>query len=233
MPRVGSRSTPQKIHAWSFSTYNAYCQCPFKLKCQKLLKLPEPKSKALERGKFVHDGCEQFIKSEKGRFTDIENFYDEFVGLQENYAAGLVMTEEQWAFDKYWQPVDDWFGRNVWVRIKVDVAEELSDTELLIIDFKTGKINGDYEEQLELYALGAFKMYDGLEKVYTELWFLDHGDVIEGPEEGYTIDDVPGLQKDWASRSKKLLNDTRFDPTPNEWCGFCHFRKENGGPCKF
>ena len=37
----------------------------------------------------------------------------------------------------------------------------------------------------------------------------------------------------FAKASSALLTDTLFAPRPGPYCRWCHFRKENGGPCTF
>jgi len=221
-----------KIEAWSFSRYNAYNQCPFKLKCTAIDKLKSPPVPAMERGKHIHKLAEEFVQ---GKFDDelppeLDNFEEEFVSLKRHYKKGLVEVEQQWAFNQYWQPTD-WFAKDTWSRIMVDATEEMDDKTIKIIDYKTGRVQTEYTEQLELYALGAFCMYEGLERVFVELWFLDHGEIVEG--EAVMVDQVVELQKSWVGRTKKMLNDTRFEPRQNQYCYNCHFRSDNGGPCKY
>ena len=89
--------------------------------------------------------------------------------------------------------------------------------------------------QLELYALAAFKRYPHLEEVLPRLVYLDTGDVYP-PEDDPLVfkrSDVPALEKLWAKRIKPMLADKRFLPKPNNKCRWCHFRKENSGPCRF
>jgi len=52
--------------------------------------------------------------------------------------------------------------------------------------------------------------------------------------------DLPRLKKEWVARTKAMLNDKKFAPKPNRFCGFCHFRKDNvaqaitgGGRCQY
>jgi hypothetical protein len=97
-----------------------------------------------------------------------------------------------------------------------------------IIDFKTGKKWPTNEEQMDLFATAAFMRYPFLETVTTRLWYLDSGDEVIRE---YHVDDADRMRQEWDERAKPLLTATEFLPRPNDKCRWCHFRKDNGGPC--
>jgi hypothetical protein len=41
------------------------------------------------------------------------------------------------------------------------------------------------------------------------------------------------LADDWEDKTRPMLNDTIFAPKPGNACRWCHWKKSNGGPCKF
>ena len=158
--------------------------------------------------------------------------------LRPLYKKTKLTVEATWAFTKDWfiTTYDDWSGCAL--RIKVDVAEH-GGTVLKVYDWKTGKFreekNDEYVEQLELYALGALLMFPILTEVQTQLVCVEHG-LTYPTQNGYltfTRADVPRLTKLWEKRTKAMLNDAKFAPRPSRDCAYCHFRKANGGPCKF
>lgn len=235
-----------RITQWSYSRWAAYEQCPFKAKCQFIDKIPEEKGPALIRGQEIHDKAEKYCRGELKKLPkELELFEDEFEMLKQAYKGGWGHTEQLLNFAKDWTHMSDKWSKNIWVRIKMDfelIAD--SDGTVRIIDYKTGKVKTEgYKEQLELYALAGFMIYDEVYEIHTELWFLDHGEIIGGledtrenlkkPEGIYKLADVPKLKKNWEARVKRMLNDERFDPSPNEFCKWCSFQKSKGGPCKF
>lgn len=147
-----------------------------------------------------------------------------------------MVVEDQWAFTNTWGETawNDWV--KCWVRIKVDCAHHLDEETLRVRDWKTGKfreeMNEEYLEQLELYALTALLLHPHIQKVETELVYLDEGKIFKAPKV-YTRADIPALKKLWEKRVTPMLKDKRFAPRPNNKCRWCHFSKSKGGPCKF
>jgi hypothetical protein len=226
------------VKAWSYSRYDCYQKCPALFKYRAIERRDEPKGEALLNGIKVHEDAEKYLKREIGRVPPTLNkLSKDFSSIKKIDA----IPEEAWTLTKDWTETG-WFDADAWLRIKVDAHYSVDDKTLKVIDFKTGKIrlNEGYEQQLELYAVGAFAIFD-VERVETELWFVDHG-VIYGRGDNddenqehfmYEISEYESLVKVWKQRIKPMFNDTRFDPTPNYSCKWCHFSKANGGPCKF
>lgn len=232
----------KKITAWSFSRYSQYKQCPYKLKLTAIDKLKEPANDAMTRGSQIHALAEQFVKGQiKKMPAELVTFKDLFNQLAKAYKRRSILNvvEDSWAFTKIWSRTtwDDW--NNCWLRIKLDHAVSVDNETLVINDWKTGKFrpdsNEDYLEQLELYALAALILYPHIRKVLPRLVYLDEGSIFP-PDDSplvYTQEDVPRLKVLWAKRTKAMLNDTKFAPRPNRFCKWCHFRKDNGGPCQY
>lgn len=229
------------VKAWSFSRLQDYRQCPFKFKLRVVDKLQEPPNEAMQRGIDIHNEAEEYINGTIKKLPEsLKLFEDNFKELLEFEAV----AEEQWALDNEWVETG-WFDPNTWVRIKVDCNFIVDDGVIRVIDFKTGKIRDGYGEQLDLYALAAMALFEGVKKVETQLWYLDQG-IIVGAHSN--ADDkssmersgiyTPGrhlvkLQRHFVKETKAMLNDTRFAPKPNAFCKWCHFRKDNGGPCRY
>lgn len=238
------------IKSWSFSRYSTYKLCPLKARLAYIDRIPEPSNPAMERGAQIHVLAEKFIKGELNELPEeLYKFRKDFRKLKRKYkrVTSGVTVEDTWAFTKDWDQTtwNDWVG--CWLRVKLDCAEETNDGLLIIHDWKTGKFrpdkNEEYVEQLELYALSAFFMYDHIEVVMPRLVYLDEGTIFPEPKSAdeaaltFTRDDIPKLKATWEKRVKVMLNDRVFAPRPNNLCRWCHYRKSNagngGGQCQF
>lgn len=216
----------QKITAWSYSRYRDYVQCPAKAGYKHVQKLKEPGNAAMERGLQIHKLAEQYAGGQlKALPAELVKFKTAFNRLKKS----SPQCEQDWAFNEDWGRVG-WFDPDVWLRVKVDAACNISPGVYGIIDHKTGKVYDDYDETMELYAMAGFLIFRDAQTIETMLWFLDVGDEVC---KTYTRDQLPALQADWKKKTKAMLSDTRFAPKPNNKCQWCHFRKSNGGPCKF
>lgn len=236
------RYPPKQITAWSFSRYSVYDMCPAKAKFNFLDKIPEPPNEAMARGDAIHKQAEAYVKGE-GRTVpaDLKKVADQLKPLREMYKKkpDQIVVETTWAFRQDWSRTtwNDWAGCRV--RIKVDVCFFPEAKTLKIRDWKTGKFrpekNEEYMKQLELYALGGFKHYGPeVERVIPELVYTDLGTVYpDANHPGFTTADVPKLEKTWAHRTKAMLADKTFKPKPSNLCRWCHYRKENNGPCSY
>lgn len=217
-----------KITAWSYSRWRDYSKCPFYAKCKYVDKLKEPDSPAMARGTLVHKLAENFIKAEHQPLfsSELSLFRDEFRYLRRLHAK----AEEQWAFNANWEPVD-WFAPNAWCRVKVDAFARKHKRMGLVVDFKTGKINPDHQDQLSLYAIGAFIMDPEIVVADTQNWYLDLGKKTENVI--FTVGMLEDLKKTWHGRVRALLADRDFVPRPNESCKWCAFSCGKGGPCVY
>lgn len=253
--RKARTAAKTKLTAWSFSRYSTYEICPSKLSFAVHDRLKEPQNEAMARGSRIHELGEHYVTGKIGRVPkELSYFVDDFRDLRKRKD---VAVEDEWAFDKQWGETS-WFDNKTHVRIKVDAHHpldkkqehkdawavyldllppgDLAKQETLldgsthrIIDYKTGKVNvAKGMEQCSLYALGGFMRFPECQAIITELWWLDQDHVTEAI---FFRKDLKVLLKEWQQRTKKMLNDTRFDPTPGRLCGWCHYSTTKGGPC--
>jgi CRISPR/Cas system-associated exonuclease Cas4 (RecB family) len=218
--------------AWSYSRLNTYRQCPYRYKLTVIEKRKEPESSALLRGQTIHKLAENYIKGiSKSIAPELKTFTAEFKALKKFD----VDAETQWAFTREWKTTE-WFAYDVWNRMVIDAAalvkpkKKGSDIILRVIDFKTGKVYGENEEQLGLYALGGMSRYPEVDAVETELWYLDQG---EEKKIMFSREKVPELVEYWDKETKALFKDKTFAPRPGDHCRWCPFSKSKGGPCKY
>lgn len=231
-----------KITSWSFSRYADYKNCPLKFKLKHVDKLNEPPNEAMARGAAIHTLAEEYIKG-KGRTVppELKLFEVELKALRKQFKKSIngMVVEDNWSFTKDWEETEwnNWV--NCWVRIKLDCAHHAEADVMVVTDWKTGKFrpeqNDEYIEQLELYALAALMLHPHLKEVRPRLVYLDVGVSFPTADNPivFTQADVPKLKKLWEKRTKPMMSDTTFAPRPNDKCKWCHFRKSNGGPCKF
>jgi hypothetical protein len=186
------------------------------------------------RGQLVHKLCEQFVLGQLRAYPKElgAEFKDRFLELRKLKA----FCEQEWAFNKVWETVG-WFAKDAWLRIKMDAhylietkKRKLVDTQVVAIDYKTGRQHPEHSLQRSLYALGAFHMYPDAKTVHVEHWYIDSGEV---GQDDFAAKDVPALLKQWEMRTRAMLADKRFAARPGNYCRWCHFRKSNGGICKF
>lgn len=232
---------PTQITSWSFSRYSTYSQCPQRAKYLYIDKMKEPGSPAMERGNAIHAMAERYVLGTTARLPkELKLFADFFKSTRaaKKRDPMAVVVEETWAFRKDWTQTtwDDWNGCHL--RVKLDLAILDGDT-VTVVDHKTGKYSPQwnlqgYAEQVELYALAALHIYNGV-TVVPRLHFLDH-DIVHPPSDEpltFTARDRPRLKKEWTARTRAMLNDRTFAPKPSNMCRFCSFRKDNHGPCQF
>ncbi len=228
----------KQITAWSFSRWTTHSGdngCPYKAKLKFIEKRNEPKGPAMERGTIIHKMAEDVILKPKMKIpAELKYVAKEFGRLR----ALKAQPELELAVTKDWKKTD-WFGPLTWLRIKIDaIAGRKKDHSVVeAVDWKTGQYkpdSKDYDLQLELYGGGVLSAYEHVDEVVTRLVFTDHPQKDAPPrEKTFTRDDAPRLVKLWNDRAKPMLADTRFAPRPGWYCRYCHFRKENGGPCKY
>jgi CRISPR/Cas system-associated exonuclease Cas4 (RecB family) len=220
----------KKIDAWSWSRYYDYITCPFKAKCKHVDKLKEPGNEAMARGNNIHKDAEDYTKGLVTKLPEsLKLFKKEFADLKKRKPS----VERQDAFDKDWNYLGEggWFSKLAWLRVKMDASYfNIKTRELVVIDHKTGKVR-EYGDQLGLYAAADAGIQIGIATIRPVIWYLDQGEIVD--DVVYSIDDAKDLQKVWSKKTKPMLNDTRFAPKPHANCKYCHFRKDNGGPCKY
>lgn len=218
-----------RIFAWSYSRWQDYNKCPLLAKLKHIDRLKEPPSAAGDRGGLIHNLAERHVVGAiKVLPKELEPFSEEFKELR---SYKKVHCEQDWAFTKDWKPTG-WTDRDAWLRIKMDVAVHDKENDLaIVIDYKTGRIYDDHEQQRSLYALGAFLTFPKIKKVIVKHWYIDLG---EEKITEYLAEDLDKLKKEWTKRTLAMLTDSSFKPTPSpESCKYCAFKASKGGPCVY
>jgi len=224
-----------QIDAWSYSRWRTYDDCPARARYTYVDKLAtgDDDSPALARGSRIHAGARDFVVLGGDLPEDLERFADEFAILRRAWEGKLedVLLEEQWAFDRDWNPVE-WFAPSAWARVVLDaLVADWPKRQALVVDHKTGRVRPEgHESQLSLYALAVLSRYADVDRVHATLWYLDHG-VAHGRT--YLRAQLDDLRKGWLGRVEPMLSDRTFEPRPSDACRWCPFSKSKEGPCRY
>jgi len=223
------------ITAVSHSRMKTHEGCPRKAKYKFIDKLKEPGNDAMNRGLEIHKQLEGWmvngLKPKGGDYSDgvdiprtgIYNRIRKDVARLKLGGYSL-QPELQAAYDKDWEPCS-WFGPQAWMRVVYDYVATHG-THHVLADYKTGKVYEDHDQQADLYALSAFK--SGATAVDVVFYYIDQNTVQPYT---YDPDELPALEEQVLARAEAVTSD-RLYPTNFSWrCEYCHFRRENGGPC--
>ena len=230
--RVRAKKTTKFPGFWSISRYNTWRDCAYKYLLQHVLKYPQVKHPAMERGIRIHKLLEELLLGNvTGMPDDLKKMQKEIKNIKKLGAD----PEVSWTLTKDLEHTypKDWKG--AWLRAKIDIHHYFEDdAELLIVDLKTGRVK-IAQAQMDLYAAMALFYYPDLERVIVELWFSDHGEV-EAQE--YSAKQCRDLWKRWLKRADDMLSDRKFLPSPGHVCLYCPYKSSkkqpNGemGPCQ-
>lgn len=252
-------TVPTKILAWSWSRYQLYQTCPLKVKLTVIDKLQEPKNEAMTRGGAMHDDARDYITGVRARVTkDLAPAKKELDALRALYKQRVKLAvrgmapnvEEEWAFTSSWTETEWRNWSLAWLRVKLDAGWWETATRYRVRDWKSGKMNDrnvhEYGEQLELYALAVLLRFPHCAEVAPDLFFIDNATAYPAADALtiFTRKDLPRLKKAWLLRTKRLLSDTKFAPTPGWQCPGCYFNKSTtmgwkikttkpAGPCRY
>lgn len=231
--KVTAFALPKKfpiLTAWSFSLYRRYCDCPLQVALDKALK-QKMQNMGMSEGIDMHSTAEAYV-AKTGKYAKSKKV-PIALKLVEEHAVALredasTQVELEMAYTKLWKPTT-WFGTDTWLRIKIDARRILSMVAkkpkvVEITDWKGGKAYAHWDQQqAELYALGEFKL-SGCAEVRTKFAHTSTGDETDGI---FLRSEEKSLEKVWLGRTKKLLNDQLFKPTPGRQCTWCPHRRKD------
>lgn len=227
------------IKTWSYSRLAVFEQCKYRAKLAYIDRIPEPQRELApgqqefpnERGTRVHTAAEIFAQGKGQLIEELSTFSGEFRELKTSYKAGKVTLEQEWAFDNDWIPTS-WMSDNAWLRVKLDAMVKLSDTEAVVIDYKTGRKSGNeikHGEQGQLYQLATFMKYEQLEKIFVEFWYLDQDEIVKTT---YTKEQGMQFYKKFNERGMQITETSDFPPNPNKFtCKWCPYGPKGTGHC--
>lgn len=212
------------INTWSFSRLQDYESCPYKAWLKHAERIPDPKpNKYADRGTAIHTLAEEYLLGKIDPIPlELMKFHDDFKSLRTR--SDKLMLEQEWGFNRNWEPCE-YRGTDTWGRVKLDCALGLTDTEGVVIDFKTGKKFGNeikHGEQLQVYALSSFIRHPDWKTLTAELWYLDQDDMTS-----ITVTRKTAMErylKVYDGRFRKMTDATEFSPKPNIIsCKYCPY----------
>jgi CRISPR/Cas system-associated exonuclease Cas4 (RecB family) len=225
---------PPPITAWSYSRVATHAKCAKKAFYQFVERRKEVESEAIIRGKTIHAIAAAIIERQPVEISadTAELLRPAAALLNELSDRGTdVKCELQQAYTFDWEPVD-WFSPRAWLRVVFDVVDRsnMVNKHVRVVEFKTGKLYPEHEEQKSLYAVAAHALYPDAVSVLVEFVYFDNPK--HNSQVLYTAEKMPALREKWELKSKPLLSDTTFPVSPGPNCRFCPFRAATGGPCE-
>jgi len=208
----------------SYSSIKSYETCPFKYKLTRIEHLKEPSGPDAERGVAIHSEFENAILA----LPLLDSSRSWWLDYIDELKAKKAMPEYKFAITKNGSACD-YASDNAVFRGIIDVLC-INDKTATVSDWKTGK-ERDYSDQLKVYATVVFLIFPYVDKVITQIDYIDHNKHVPGVV--FTRDQLPALCTDLDFRIETIVNDDIYAPNPNANCRWCHFRKDNGGPCKW
>lgn len=223
---------PGPVPAWSYSVLSDFEKCQYKTYLAKVQKIKAESNEAANRGTGIHELAEAWIKGELEELPkDLAKFTDDFDSLRAGYVEGDVLVEDPWGFDIDWNSCD-WWAPEIWCRVKLDAYVIENSTSAMVIDFKTGRKDGNeiaHSTQAQLYTIAAFMRKPELEYVACEFWYLDKGQKLK---KSYTREHAMMFLPRWIERATKLTTCTEFIPNPSMYsCKWCPYSKD--GSCEW
>lgn len=220
-----------QVTAWSYSRYACYAGCAAQFMYKHLMKLPDPPGPAAARGNAVHANAENFIKAKVDLPVELGGLKEQANFLKENFAT----AEQPWGFRKDWSWTGkpNWFGDDVWFRLKADVVLAYDDDTGLVGDWKTGKKYDNHADQAELSAVAALMRYPAWTEADVRFWYADLPPAENEEQWVFTRAESEQLKKKWERKVRPMFSDRKFAPTPSWRCAHCAYSKAKDGPCRF
>lgn len=224
------------VKAWSFSRWDMWHTCPLLFKLRHIDKLEEPTGEAMLNGRRVHNTLKDYLllAPDQVRPTAQVEAAAQAAGkawslVQEVAAFDNKVVEQQWGYTVNWAPTS-WFGPATWFRSIIDVGVLYDDQTAEVVDWKTGKPRGTYDQEMELFAISVMARAPQVTHVTTRLAFTDFKSEVFAD---FPRSDLYNLMRKWNAAVQPMFEDTTFLPRPNDKCKFCHFSRSNTGKCRY
>jgi CRISPR/Cas system-associated exonuclease Cas4 (RecB family) len=214
-----------KHTVFSFSRLKTYDQCAAKYKFTYIDKLPQPTGPAAERGKMIHAEIEELVKGKLPLYSEITEYLEPKILEWRNKNA---QAELEFAVDKDWNEVP-YDSKQARFRGVIDLYYE-EDNVATVLDHKTGK-ERDYADQLITYATVIFSIKPHIDNILPVIEFIDKKKTVK--YDAISKNKLGSMKVDLGFKFMAIENDNIFAPNPGYLCNYCHYRKNNGGPCKW
>lgn len=216
---------------WSLSSLGTYEQCAAKYKFKYIDGIESTfSSPAAARGVELHGAIEAFLTGKTNELPSEINFYTQYLT---SLKAQVIFPEHTICLNREWQPVppnaDDRWYKGI-LDLKAFRAGDSPPTEATVIDWKTGKIYDEHDDQKSIYSLAVFAEEPTVQRVRAIHVYVDLG---KSREKTYDRSQMHELRIAWDSRVLRLENEKNWIPSPSFKCRYCPYSKEKGGPCRF
>jgi CRISPR/Cas system-associated exonuclease Cas4 (RecB family) len=212
--------------SYSYSAIKLYEQCPLKYKLTRIDHLVEPSGDAANRGKTIHAEIEAILKGGLNLLSDDIKHLEEKLS---NWIKVNGQSELPVGINDKWEPVD-FNAEDVMFRGIIDLFIKEESGRATVLDFKTGK-HRDYSDQVSVYSTVILSTMPDVDTVENVIEFIDLAKTDK--YKPVTRSDLPRLQLQLKGRITAIEKDKIYAPNPSVLCKWCHFRKSNGGPCKW
>lgn len=213
-------------------------KCKYLAKLKYVDRVPEPErplppgktEHANDRGSRIHEAAELFVRGGVELLRELEDFREDFEELRRLHEEGCVILEGEWAVDAGWTPVA-WNSSDAWCRMKLDAYVETTPETARVIDYKTGKRQGNevkHTEQGQIYQLATFLRFPNLQHITVEFWYTDLG---EKDIKQYSRVQGAAYFDKYHKRLSAVTECDDFSPNPNAFsCKWCPYR---GNACEY
>lgn len=214
---------------WSLTSLSTYEKCPAQYKFRYMDNIPTPPTGgAAARGTEIHAAFEGYLTGKLPTLPEEFNFY---TGLLNELRAKETYPEHTICLTREWTPTaataDDRWYKGI---LDVKAFERGKTTEATVIDWKTGKIYPEHQDQKSLYSLAVFAEHPDVQRVRAQHVYVDLGKTRETI---YDREQMHELRAAWDTRVLKLEKEKEWIPNPSFKCRFCPYSKDKSGPCRF
>lgn len=227
------------------SSIKAYDDCPLKFKFQKILRVPQPSSVALDLGTVIHAITEEMAnEKEKGesltKDKGLEKLKEKWIfrSYQNRTDEHKAMARAEQMIDAYlkWEdstentlvetemPFEVKIGEITFTG-RIDRLEKNPDNKFEIIDFKSGssvksKNKAKIDPQLNVYAKAVEKLKGEL-PVKASLFYVEKDKMVEYHVTAESLEEALAPIEE---TTKEILKEN-FVPTPSiQACMFCSYQ---------
>lgn len=202
------------VTPWSFSSLNAYEQCPHRFRLTRITKqVKEPQTQATIEGNEVHRAMEHAV----GGTTALPTKYEKYQPIVDRLraASGNKLLEYRFGLTSALKPTE-FFGADVWVRGVLDVAIVKPDVGV-ILDYKTGKrkVDGD---QLRLFALAGLSLWPHIPRVKTGYVWLQSSMM---DTDTFDRTQSTEIHREFSARVHRMVVSEQSDSWPKRPSGLC------------
>jgi hypothetical protein len=214
-------------HPLSYSKFEMFEQCGTKydvVNVSQLYKDNQKHTKAYA-GQDEHKELELYCKGQLAA-EDVKLIKD-YLPIADRIIAlpGEHYYEERVAIDKQLN-MTDWFrGKDIWLRIAIDVLV-INGNQAVVIDWKTGKKRDELEFQMELYAFSVFVQYPQIDSVRSILYYLKESPAPVKVERRYSRDDYQRIYDKIFSKTDEIyesIASKSFRSNPTFLCNYCPY----------